>query len=486
MLDSILENRYLILRSLGSGGFGETFLAEDRHLPSARKCALKQLKPMTNNPQVFAIVQERFKREAVILEKLGEGNKQIPSLYAYLESEGEFFLVQEWIEGTTLTKKLQNEGILSESTVKGILTGILPVLDYVHSQQIVHRDIKPDNIILRFSDGMPVLIDFGAVKEAVGTIVTAEGNLQPSIVVGTPGFMPPEQAAGRPVYASDLYSLGLTAIYLLTGKIPQELPNDRATGEINWRSLAPTVTPNFAAVIDKAIASHPSDRYSRALEMLAALQPQSKGIPPTIPPETIAVSRSSPTLSPPSQPKSSNNHTANFPNWLKPAIVGSTIGILAVGAIAVIFFPDRTGVDNPNLVDPSETSSFTQEDAVNLINRWLEAKQLMFAPPYDRQVAAEITTGEQFEQTAGEDGSIEWLENNNAFYEYDVQRIDGVEGFTTDGDRAEITLKVTEQQTLRRNGRIDPARSGFGTVTVIYELEQVDGKWKIASSEIAE
>ncbi|MEC4986370.1 MAG: IMS domain-containing protein [Oscillatoria sp. PMC 1068.18] len=486
MSDSILENRYLILSSLGSGGFGETFLAEDRHLPSARKCVIKQLKPMTNNPQVLSIVQERFKREAVILEKLGEGHQQIPSLYAYLESEDQFYLVQEWIEGTTLTRKLQNEGLLSESTVKEILTGILPVLDYVHTQRIVHRDLKPDNIILRFADGKPVLIDFGAVKEAVSTIISAEGNPQPSIVVGTPGFMPPEQGAGRPVYTSDLYSLGLTAIYLLTGKIPQELPSDRTTGEINWRSLAPMLTPDFVAVIDRAIASHPRDRFPDASAMLAALQPQPKVIPPTIPPEAIAVSQSSPTPSPPPQPQSHNRQASQFPNWLKPVLVGSIIGLLTVGAIALIFFPNRSIINNPNLVDSVDNSSFTQEEAVNLINRWLEAKKLMFAPPYDRQVAADITTGEQFVQTAGANGSIEWLENNNAFYEYGEQRIDGVSGFTSDGDRAEITVQVTEQQTLRRNGRIDPERSGFGTVTVIYKLQQVDEKWKIASSEIAE
>ncbi len=179
--------------------------------------------------------------------------------------------MQEYIEGQTLTQKLQ-QGTLSESSVKEILTNILPVLEYVHSKRIVHRDIKPDNILIRYADGKPILIDFGAVKETMGTVVTASGNSNRSIVIGTPGFMPSEQTAGRPVFASDLYSLGLTAIYLLTGKIPQELASDPATGEIVWRHHALSVSTSFAAVLDKAIQSHPRDRFSTAREMLQALQ----------------------------------------------------------------------------------------------------------------------------------------------------------------------------------------------------------------------
>jgi len=269
---TLLNNRYQWIRVLASGGFGETFLAEDTQMPSGRRCVIKQLKPVADNPQVYQLVQERFQREAAILEELGDGNNQIPRLNAYFAENGRFYLVQEYIEGQTLTQTLQQQGVLSESTVKEILTNILPVLDYVHSKGIVHRDIKPDNILIRYVDGKPVLIDFGAVKETMGTVVTASGNSSKSIVIGTPGFMPSEQTAGRPVFASDLYSLGLTAIYLLTGKIPQELGCDPATGEILWRQYALSVSPSFTTVLDKAIQSHARDRYSSAREMLQALQ----------------------------------------------------------------------------------------------------------------------------------------------------------------------------------------------------------------------
>lgn len=274
----ILNNRYQISRTLGSGGFGETFLAEDTHLPSHRRCVIKQLKPIANNPQIYEIVKERFQREAAILEELGSGNNQIPSLYAYFELDTQFYLVQELIEGVTLTSKMQEKGILSESSVKEILTNILPVLDYINRKGIIHRDIKPDNIMLRSSDRQPVLIDFGAVRETMGTIVNSQGNPTSSIVIGTPGFMPSEQAAGRPVYSSDLYSLGLTAIYLLTGKTPEQLETDSRTGEIIWRKHISQISPNLAMVIDKAIMSHPRDRYSTAMDMLNALQPSAKTV----------------------------------------------------------------------------------------------------------------------------------------------------------------------------------------------------------------
>jgi serine/threonine protein kinase, bacterial len=232
MTPILLNYRYQVIRVLGSGGFGETFLAEDTQMPTKRRCVIKQLKPVADNPQVYQLVQERFQREAAILEELGEGNSQIPSLYAYFCEDGQFYLAQEYIEGQTLAEKMRQYGILSESSVKEILVSILPVLNYVHSKGIVHRDIKPDNILIRSSNQQPVLIDFGAVKETIATVITVSGNSSQSIVIGTPGFMPSEQTAGRPVFSSDLYSLGLTAIYLLTGKFPQELGTNPSTGEI--------------------------------------------------------------------------------------------------------------------------------------------------------------------------------------------------------------------------------------------------------------
>ncbi|MDZ8184878.1 MAG: serine/threonine-protein kinase [Nostoc sp. ChiSLP02] len=349
-METLLNNRYQVIRTLGSGGFGETFLAEDTQMPSHRRCVIKQLRPIQNNPQIYQLVQERFQREAAILEDLGGTSNQIPSLYAYFQSDGQFYLVQEWIEGDTLTAKVQQQGLLSESAVREILINLLSVLEQVHNQRIIHRDIKPDNIILRHRDGKAVLIDFGAVRESMGTVVNSQGLPTSSIVIGTPGYMPSEQAVGRPVYSSDLYSLGMTAIYLLTGKQPQELETDSRTGEIIWHRDALNVSPTLAGVIDRAIAYHPRDRFATAREMLDALQFGS--IPPTVPYNQPPVPPTIPYNQPPAfnvQPPvplqntvavspSSSSQPPNQNSGQKGVLLGSLIAGGLIGTSIVIGF----------------------------------------------------------------------------------------------------------------------------------------------------
>ena len=305
MLTKILNNRYRIISTLGRGGFGETFLAEDTYLPSHRQCVIKQLKPLANNPQIKYLVEQRFQREAAILEKLGTDNQQIPKLYAYFSEAGEYYLVQEFIRGNNLNHLLQKQKKLSENTVKEILLDLLPVLAYVHSEKIVHRDIKPDNIIIRSSNNLPVLIDFGAVKETMGTLVNSQGDSTSSIVIGTPGFMPSEQAAGRPVYSSDLYALGLVAIYLLTGKLPQDLETDSRSGEIIWHLYARGISNSLITVLDRAVMSHPRDRFSTAESMLQALKTNYSNIATVV-------------ISPPNTAYKSTRQVA--PNFLTTAV----------------------------------------------------------------------------------------------------------------------------------------------------------------------
>ena len=272
MKAALLNNRYRILETLGRGGFGETYLTEDTHMPSGRKCVLKQLKPMVKKPQTPLWMKERFQREAAILEELGQKHPQIPQLYAYFSEADKFYLVQEWIEGLTLAQYWEQEGNLHRDEVRKILLQLLPVLNYVHSRRIIHRDIKPENIILRQGDNIPFLIDFGAVKEVIATEVNLDTSSNYSASIGTPGYMSSEQAAGRPIYSSDLYSLGLTAIFLLTGKSPHELESDPRNGEIIWQEHAQNIDPELIEVIDRAIRFHPRDRFSTAQEMFDALQ----------------------------------------------------------------------------------------------------------------------------------------------------------------------------------------------------------------------
>lgn len=337
---NLLSNRYQILNVLGDGGFGRTYLVVDTQMPSGRKCVLKQLKPIHDNPQIHQIVRERFQREAAILERLGEHHAQIPRLYAYFSDQEEFYLVEEWIEGETLTQRVQQQGVLSEAAVRSLLMDLLPTIADIHRQGIVHRDIKPDNIILRRSDNKPVLIDFGAVKETMSTAVNSQGNSTHSIVVGTPGYMPSEQLAGRPVFSSDLYSLGLTAIYLLTGRQPQQLDSDPMTGEITWRNYAPNVSPEFAAILDRAIRMYPNQRFMSAQDMASALA-SGVGTPPpaTILPSSFNVDQPKATVQVApahSVQQASSTVSPQRSSWTwQWALIGMGIASLA-GASAVV------------------------------------------------------------------------------------------------------------------------------------------------------
>jgi len=328
MLPSLLNNRYQILSSLARGGFSETFLARDTHLPSSKKCVIKQLKPLGETAELPEWLKERFQKEATILEELGNNNSQIPLLYAYF-SEGEnFYLVQEWIEGMTLTQKWQQQGNFTEAEVKDLLVNILPVLDYIHSHQIIHRDIKPDNIIIRESDQKPVLIDFGIIKEKVGTQLNGQNNS--SVILGTPGYMASEQATGRAVYSSDLYSLGLTAVFLLSGKNAEDFPSDHNTGEILWRESLNNPHSQLIMVLERVIRFHPRDRFSSAKEMLAAL----KDLPSQYPTKAISPPASNNSL----ELNIQENNRFGIWSWLLMMIVSVAAFGLGFGIIGLKYY----------------------------------------------------------------------------------------------------------------------------------------------------
>ncbi|NET72570.1 MAG: protein kinase [Sphaerospermopsis sp. SIO1G2] len=347
-----------MIEVLGSGGFGETSLAEDIHLPSRKRFVIKELKPINNDTQTSILVQQRFEREAAILENLGENSDQIPTLYAYFPENGKFYLVQEWIQGQTLSNIIESQGKLDETTVKEILLSLLSVLDYVHSKGIIHRDIKPDNIIIRSKDNKPVLIDFGAVKETIRTVVNPANQTQ-SIVIGTPGYMPSEQAIGRPVYATDIYSLGLTAIYLLTGIPPQELETDPQTGKILWQEQTAGISPEMVEVLTKAIEPRPSDRYSTASKMLNALKythnvSHNHHVPAHNPTTAATISINSPqAYSNPQNPVIREIPNPNKQNK-QVVIIASVIVSSLIGAIAIA-----------NLIRSPQTSSTVTNNSTN-------------------------------------------------------------------------------------------------------------------------
>jgi serine/threonine protein kinase len=265
----LFRDRYRIVRGLGRGGFGVTFLARDATLPYSPLCVIKQLCPKVINPAILQRASQRFEREAKTLSQLGS-HAQVPQLLDYFQIDGEFYLVQEYIPGSTLAKEVKNNGPQSELAVKRFLREILPVLEYVHQHQVIHRDIKPPNIIRCSDDNRLVLIDFGAVKEQIAELGELSQKVPTTHFVGTVGFAPPEQLSLRPIYASDIYAVGVTCLFLLTGRTPMEFDYDLASGEIRWQEVA-QVSDHFGKILTKMLKISPRDRYVSSSQVIRAI-----------------------------------------------------------------------------------------------------------------------------------------------------------------------------------------------------------------------
>jgi eukaryotic-like serine/threonine-protein kinase len=282
MLGELLDRRYQINQTLASGGFGQTFLAEDTKLPGSPICVVKQLKPFSNDPNTLQIARRLFADEAQVLQRVGN-HDQIPRLLAYFEENQEFFLVQEFIDGHPLSQEITPGKALSEVEVVNLLQDVLEPLAFVHQSQIIHRDIKPANLIRRDRDRKIVLIDFGAVKEIAVTQVNSQGESLLTVGIGTPGYMPSEQTRGIPRLSSDIYAVGMMGIQALTGLMPQELREDPQTAEILWRHHVQVSSP-LADILDNMVRYDFRQRYQSAKEALHALQQlqQEQFIPVTI------------------------------------------------------------------------------------------------------------------------------------------------------------------------------------------------------------
>jgi formylglycine-generating enzyme required for sulfatase activity len=260
-----LDKRYKILKQLGEGNFGETYLARDQKRPSKPLCVVKRLKPKHTHPRVL----ELFEQEAVILEKLGE-HPQIPRLLAHLAIDNEFYIIQDYVEGHTLRKEIVPKKQMAEANVRQLLQDILEVLVFVHENNVIHRDIKPENVMRRKQDDKLVLIDFGSVKEIGILSIDIYKMIRTSVVVGTPGYIPIEQAKGKPRLCSDIYALGMMGIEALTGIPPHLLQEDPQSGQLLWRDKV-QVSDDLADVLDKMICDRFTLRYPSAMEALQAL-----------------------------------------------------------------------------------------------------------------------------------------------------------------------------------------------------------------------
>ncbi|WP_373543063.1 PhnD/SsuA/transferrin family substrate-binding protein [Chamaesiphon sp.] len=263
-IGTVVRDRYEILSQLGAGSFGIAYIAKDRESPSHRSCVIKQFNQINIADNDMKTAREGFDREARFLEQLN--HDCIPTLYAQFEEKGQFYIVQSLVEGVPLSQELKAGEKKDEQYIKKLLINILTPLEYVHKQDIIHRDLKPANLIRR-NDGGISLIDFGAVKELVNQPTSRAGT-----TIGTPGYMPSEQAIGQATLSSDIYAVGKIAIQAATGVYPSELESDRDTGDPIWQYLAPEISLELKEILNKMVKYNFAARYSSAAETLKALK----------------------------------------------------------------------------------------------------------------------------------------------------------------------------------------------------------------------
>ena len=259
-----LGDRYQAFSALGSGQSSRTFMAVDTQKLFDPRCIVKGFAYDGDEVERVERSMESFRQEVAQLEQLSQ-HPQLPDLYAYFERDRQQFLVQEWIAGRTLLQQLQEEGCFDESQVQQVLLEVLPILHFLHTHQIVHRDIKPANLIRRTEDAKLMLVDYGAAK-----VITPSGLLKTGTVIGSAEYAAPEQLVGKALFASDLYSLGVTCIHLLTGVSPFDLFH-APSGTWLWRSVAAPVSDRLTQILDKLLQSSLRDRYSSAAAVLADL-----------------------------------------------------------------------------------------------------------------------------------------------------------------------------------------------------------------------
>ncbi|MEH1944406.1 MAG: serine/threonine-protein kinase [Nostoc sp.] len=332
-----LRNRFEIVKHLGSGGSGDTYLAIDLDLPGQPHCVVKHFHPKDPNPAVLPIAKSLFDREAEVLYQLGNEHDQIPRLFAHFDEDGDFYLVQEFIDGHALTQEIIPGKPLSENAVLNLLKDILEVLSFVHQHNIIHRDIKPQNLMRRHSDGKIVLIDFGSIKKigALGAGLT--------IAVGTPGYMPSEQAKGKPKLCSDIYAVGMIGIQALTGLIPEQLPENPNTGEILWRDRA-EVSDAVADILDTMVCDRASQRYQSAAEALQALNSD--------------LSLSQPSQSAGINQNTDDSYSLTYKNFL--LLLGIGLGATtSLIVIVLIYTFINTGTSPPN--QPTQLNNFREK-----------------------------------------------------------------------------------------------------------------------------
>ena len=388
--EALIYNRYSILHIERTSSFSKVFFALDTYQNPPRSCVIKVFEPIVQKPKIARWIEQEFQKEAKRLKQLSLGNPHLPEIYTYSNEFQVYYLVRELIEGETLREKVRAKGKFAPQMVREILVKLLSVLDYLHQQGVIHQNIQPKNIIWREEDNIPILINFGSIKQIVSTY-GFYGDKQIFSSSNINGYAPAEQTIGKAVPASDLYSLGLTAIYLLTARNPIELPVNAESNNFQLTEEIAALDPDLAQVVTRAINSNLSERYQSAAEMLDALAHQQ--------PNSI-VNHTQASSSEQSSPQSDRHRI----NWWKT--LASILGILYLISAGIMVWYDRKLSQNAPLLQlpepPSPANLPQPQPAVNQPSMLDERADSLAIPIFPTG-----TSKEKLRKTLGEPNAIQ-------------------------------------------------------------------------------
>ncbi|MEJ6480161.1 serine/threonine-protein kinase [Nostoc punctiforme UO1] len=466
---TVLQNRYRIIQILGQGGFGRTYLAEDQRRFN-ELCAIKELISTATEASAWEKAKELFHREAAILYQIE--HPQVPKFRERFEQDQRLFLVEDYVAGQTYRAMLSERQAVgktfTEAEVLQLIQFLLPVLEHIHSRGIIHRDISPENIILRDSDAKPVLIDFGVVKE-LATRLRSPESAMPETTVGKLGYSPSEQMQTGGAYpSSDLYALAVSAIVLLTGKEPRDLFDENQL-TWNWQRWV-KVSPRFAQVLNRMLNHIPSDRYQSAASVSQALQPlEQVSLPPLNASnlQTMAVSRRPDSAPPPALPKKQPDPV--IPPSSNSSVLDNPLAIAAIGT-AVVFV---AGFGSWALVSsirsqpkPSPTETLPQNFPSPVISGGTTFTATP-TPPIEQPISRRLNLGANNTATV-----TDTLKTNQIIrYTFFGQKGDKLTALIDPTSSVLLTVLSPNEQPLAQNTQPITAYEGILLVTGRYTIE---------------
>jgi serine/threonine protein kinase len=439
--ETLLNDRYSIVHIEHTGSFSKVFFALDTYQNPPRSCLIKVFEPIIQKDQIAQWIEKEFNKELKHLKQLSLFNKHLPEIYTYSSEFQIYYIVRELVEGETLREKVKTKGEFPPNKVRKILAKLLLILKYLHQEGVIHQNIKPKNVILRNDDHIPMLINFGSIKQIVSTY-GFYGDKKIFSVSNIHGYAPSEQALGKSVPASDLYSLGLTAIYLLTAKNPVDLAVDSDSGNFQLPHKVFAQDPNLAAIITRSISSNLGDRYNSAAEMLDDLlckksNPSGYKLPekqvnPVIVQKEINLDR----------PKNYQSINRRQINWWKTAIYTITgLYILGAGILALYDWNLSRNAEVHSLPKPKALSSAAPPKSSTVDQ---SVPPLMLNSPPDDVIEIPIlatgSTKAEVRETLGEPSAIQkgyWA--NSTAWIYQKQASDSIDlGYLFDLDTNQL------------------------------------------------